>query len=65
MLGHPFAIPGITVGLLGGSFDPPHEGHVHVTKEAIKIFNLSKLWWLVSPKNPLKQIIPSGIDKRN
>ena len=65
MLGHPFAIPGITVGLLGGSFDPPHEGHVHVTKEAIKYFNLSKLWWLVSPKNPLKKIIPSGIDKRN
>ena len=65
MLGYPFAISGITVGLFGGSFDPPHEGHVHVTKEAIKIFNLSKLWWLVSPKNPLKQIIPSEIDKRN
>ena len=65
MVGRPLGLPGSTIGLLGGSFDPPHDGHVHITKQAMKAFNLSKIWWLVSPKNPLKQIIPSEIDKRN
>ena len=52
------------VGLLGGSFDPPHEGHVHITKQAIKAFNLSKIWWLVSPSNPLKERKPEDSLKR-
>ena len=64
MEGHPFVVPGLTIGLLGGSFDPPHEGHVHITKIAIKIFNLSKLWWLVSPGNPIKDKNPSDINNR-
>ena len=64
MQGHPLGVPGLTIGLLGGSFDPPHEGHVHITKIAIKIFNLSRLWWLVSPGNPIKDKAPSDINKR-
>ncbi|MFL2801549.1 MAG: nicotinate-nucleotide adenylyltransferase [Paracoccaceae bacterium] len=64
MQGHPLGVPGLTIGLLGGSFDPPHEGHVHITKIAIKIFNLSRLWWLVSPGNPIKETVPSDINKR-
>ena len=64
MQGHPLGLPGLTIGLLGGSFDPPHEGHVHITKISIKIFNLSRLWWLVSPGNPVKDKIPSDINKR-
>ena len=64
MIGHPLGVPGLTVGLLGGSFDPPHEGHVHITKQAIKAFNLSRIWWLVSPGNPLKEREPQTISKR-
>ncbi|MEM6635740.1 MAG: nicotinate-nucleotide adenylyltransferase [Pseudomonadota bacterium] len=52
--GLPIAKRGMTVGLLGGSFDPPHEGHVHITREALKRFGLDRIWWLVSPGNPLK-----------
>ena len=61
---YPLVLPGLTIGLLGGSFDPPHEGHIHISKTAIKIFNLSKLWWLVSPGNPIKDKIPSNINNR-
>lgn len=42
------------VGLLGGSFNPPHEGHEHVTLEAYKRLRLDQVWWLVTPGNPLK-----------
>ena len=64
MIGRPLGLPGSTIGLLGGSFDPPHEGHVHITKQAIKAFNLSKIWWLVSPSNPLKDRKPEKLSKR-
>ena len=47
--GFPTAVPGQAIGLLGGSFDPAHEGHVHITKEALKRFGLARVWWLVSP----------------
>lgn len=46
--------PSRRVGLLGGSFNPAHEGHLHISREALKRLNLSEVWWLVSPKNPLK-----------
>jgi Nicotinic acid mononucleotide adenylyltransferase len=39
---------------LGGSFDPPHQGHVHITRAALIRFGLTHVWWLVSPGNPLK-----------
>jgi ribosome silencing factor RsfS/YbeB/iojap/nicotinate (nicotinamide) nucleotide adenylyltransferase len=42
------------IGLLGGSFNPAHEGHRHVSLEALKRLDLDEVWWLVSPQNPLK-----------
>ena len=60
----PYAAPGMTVGLLGGSFDPAHEGHVHITREALKRFRLDRVWWLVSPGNPLKARGPAPLTVR-
>ncbi len=62
--GFPYARPGQTVGLFGGSFDPPHAGHVHVTREALKRFGLDRVWWLVSPGNILKQTGPAPMAER-
>lgn len=45
---------GMRIGLLGGSFNPPHEGHVHASLVAMKYLQLDAVWWLVSPGNPLK-----------
>src|SRR5258707_1321226 len=42
------------IGLLGGSFNPAHEGHRHVSVEALRRLGLDEVWWLVSPQNPLK-----------
>jgi ribosome silencing factor RsfS/YbeB/iojap/nicotinate (nicotinamide) nucleotide adenylyltransferase len=42
------------IGLLGGSFNPAHEGHRHISLEALKRLDLDEVWWLVSPQNPLK-----------
>jgi nicotinate-nucleotide adenylyltransferase len=42
------------IGLLGGSFNPAHEGHVHISRVALKRLRLDEIWWLVSPQNPLK-----------
>ncbi len=42
------------IGLLGGSFNPAHAGHLHVSREALKRLRLHQVWWLVSPQNPLK-----------
>jgi nicotinate-nucleotide adenylyltransferase len=42
------------VGLLGGSFNPAHGGHLHISREALKRLKLDEVWWLVSPQNPLK-----------
>lgn len=44
----------VTIGLLGGSFNPAHDGHVHIALEALKRLNLDQVWWLVTPQNPLK-----------
>ena len=49
----PFA-PGMRIGLLGGSFNPPHEGHALVTRLVLRRLGLDRVWWLVSPGNPLK-----------
>ena len=64
MLGFPKAFDGMRVGLLGGSFDPPHAGHVHITRQALRRFGLDRVWWLVSPGNPLKAEGPAPIAKR-
>ena len=50
-----FIRPGERIGLLGGSFNPAHEGHIHISLEAIKRLGLDKVIWLVSPQNPLKK----------
>lgn len=50
----PLAYPGMKIGLFGGSFDPAHEGHAHVAETALKRLELDRVWWLVSPQNPLK-----------
>ena len=42
------------IGLLGGSFNPAHDGHRHISLEALKRLGLDEVWWLVSPQNPLK-----------
>ena len=62
--GLPIARPGQTIGLLGGSFDPAHAGHVHITREALKRFGLDRVWWLVSPGNPLKSRGPAPLADR-
>ena len=64
MQGFPLAYRGMTVGLLGGSFDPAHEGHAHITREALKRFALDRVWWLVSPGNPLKVSGPAPMAER-
>ena len=62
--GFPVAHAGRKIGLLGGSFDPAHEGHAHITREALKRFGLDEVWWLVSPGNPLKSRGPAPIERR-
>ena len=62
--GLPPARAGQVIGLLGGSFDPPHAGHVHITREALKRFGLDRIWWLVSPGNPLKLHGPAPLADR-
>ena len=53
-----------SVGLLGGSFDPPHKGHIYISLEAKKILNLDEIWWLVTPQNPLKIQKPATYKER-
>ena len=43
------------IGILGGTFDPPHIGHLNISLEAIKRFHLNKVIWLITKKNPLKK----------
>ena len=52
------------IGLLGGSFDPPHKGHLYISLEAKKILNLDEIWWLVTPQNPLKINKPASYKER-
>ena len=52
------------IGLLGGSFDPPHRGHVAITEAAMRAFRLDRVWWLVSPGNPLKAHGPASMADR-
>jgi len=60
----PVAKPGQVIGLLGGSFDPPHGGHVHITRAALHRFGLDHIWWLVTPGNPLKSTGPAPLPER-
>ena len=46
--------PGTTIGLMGGSFNPAHDGHLHVARMSARALGLDVVWFLVSPQNPLK-----------
>ncbi len=52
----PPATPGLRIGLYGGSFNPPHAGHRHVSLLAMRRLRLDRIWWLVTPANPLKDV---------
>jgi nicotinate-nucleotide adenylyltransferase len=54
MLRIPLAFPGQRIGVMGGSFNPPHKGHLVVAEAALKRLRLDQLWWVVTPGNPLK-----------
>lgn len=55
---------GMRIGLLGGSFNPPHYGHIHISTIALSAFNLDAIWWLVTPQNPLKNKSELDFDER-
>ncbi|WP_293577442.1 nicotinate-nucleotide adenylyltransferase [Phaeobacter sp.] len=63
-MGLPHIRAGMTVGLLGGSFDPPHQGHRAISLAALRRFGLDHLVWLVSPGNPLKTRQPAALERR-
>lgn len=46
--------PGMRIGLFGGTFDPPHQAHLAASLLALKRLKLDRVWWLVTPGNPLK-----------
>lgn len=50
----PYVEKGMRIGLFGGSFNPPHEGHVLVSETALRRLGLNQIWWMVTPGNPLK-----------
>jgi nicotinate-nucleotide adenylyltransferase len=50
----PLTAPGLRVGVMGGTFNPPHDGHVLISHTAIRRLGLDELWWVVTPGNPLK-----------
>ena len=52
------------VGILGGSFNPPHLGHVHISKVSLRMFDLGQIYWVFTKKNPFKKIGPSSFDDR-
>ena len=52
------------IGLLGGSFDPPHHGHIYISLEAKNVLSLNQVWWLVTPQNPLKITNPTTYEER-
>ncbi|MCY4305955.1 MAG: nicotinate-nucleotide adenylyltransferase [Aestuariivita sp.] len=60
----PIVRPRQLIGLLGGSFDPAHAGHIHISYQAIKRFGLTHVWWLVTPGNPLKIQEPAPMEQR-
>ncbi len=56
---------GKTIGLLGGSFNPAHDGHLAMSLYALKQLGLDQIWWMVSPQNPLKSAKDmASLDKR-
>lgn len=52
----PKAVAGMRIGLFGGTFNPPHNGHLLLSQTALKRLGLDRIWWLVTPGNPLKDV---------
>lgn len=50
----PLIQPGQRIGVMGGTFNPPHDGHALISRTALRRLKLDQLWWLVTPGNPLK-----------
>ena len=53
-----------SVGLLGGSFDPVHKGHIVISKIALKKIKLDKIYWLITKKNPFKKKVHFSLNRR-
>lgn len=51
----PLILPGQRIGVMGGTFNPPHDGHALISRTALRRLGLDQLWWVVTPGNPLKQ----------
>jgi len=51
----------LTIGLLGGTFNPPHAGHLFISCDALNRFNLDYVWWVITPHNPLKKDKPPSV----
>jgi nicotinate-nucleotide adenylyltransferase len=52
------------VGILGGSFNPPHLGHIHISKVSLRLFDLGKIYWVYTKQNPLKKVGPLSFRDR-
>lgn len=63
-LGLPPVYSGIKIGLFGGSFDPPHKGHLHVSQWAFRQLSVDQVWWLVTTQNPMKNRVSASIEQR-
>ena len=53
-----------TIGIFGGSFDPPHKGHVEISKISLKKMKLQKIYWVITKKNPFKNKTFYSLDER-
>ncbi|EOA62270.1 adenylyltransferase/cytidyltransferase family protein [Anaplasma phagocytophilum] len=52
------------VGIFGGTFDPPHEGHVYIAQKLRKLLRLREVWWVVTSRNYLKSSSKYDLEKR-
>ena len=54
----------IKIGILGGTFDPAHKGHLAISKEALKRFNLKSVTWAITNQSPFKKKSKNNLEKR-